>query len=235
MQKLAILKRSTKLTSGAVDYSPDAINHLLGLTPPEECEVQKLTKDVKHMNRSDWDDVITKLCRPGATWKSTRILTYAYFLPVPKAWASFVIQTVESISFTSEIPLKCVFTVFAILDHKPINVGELIANNIHTIATGKKTILGHGSIINWLCEKQLVQPFEGDLYTPTMKPITDKTMDVFMKKYDEFMRAREGGVHLRHHHSNNHLKWSMERAASRVVTHLSSLCCWSTCLLRPTG
>jgi len=31
------------------------------------------------------------------------------------------------------------------------------------------------------------------LYTPTVKPITDKTMDVFMKKYDEFMRAREGG------------------------------------------
>jgi len=31
------------------------------------------------------------------------------------------------------------------------------------------------------------------LYTPTVKPITDKTMDVFVKKYEEFMRAREGG------------------------------------------
>ena len=39
----------------------------------------------------------------------------------------------------------------------------------------------------------MVQPFEGDLYTPTVKPITDKTIDVFVKKYEEFMRAREGG------------------------------------------
>jgi len=44
-----------------------------------------------------------------------------------------------------------------------------------------------------LCEKQNVEPFDGDLYTPTVKPITYKTMDVFMKKYAEFMRAREGG------------------------------------------
>jgi len=112
------------------------------------------------MIRSEWDELITKLCRPGATWMSARMLTYADFLPVPKAWASFVIQTLESTSCTSEIPLKHVFTVSAILDHKPINVGELIANNIHMIVTGKKTVLGHGSIINWLCEKQLVQPFE---------------------------------------------------------------------------
>jgi len=41
----------------------------------------------------------------------------------------------------------------------------------------------------------MVQPFEGDLYTPTVKPITDKTMDVFVKKYEEFLRARrEGGA-----------------------------------------
>jgi len=51
--------------------------------------------------------------------------------------------------------------------------------------------LGHGTIINWLCEKQLVQEFEGDLYTATIQPITDKTIDVFMKKYQKFMRERE--------------------------------------------
>ena len=65
------------------------------------------------------------------------MLTYADFLPIPKAWASFVIQTLESTLRTSEIPLRRVFSVSSILDHKPINVGELIANNIHEIATGK--------------------------------------------------------------------------------------------------
>jgi len=81
-----------------VYYSPDAINHLLGLTPPEECEVQKLTRELKEMIQSKWDALIVKLCRSGATWKSARMLTYADFLPIPKAWASFVIQTLESTS-----------------------------------------------------------------------------------------------------------------------------------------
>ena len=39
---------------------------------------------------------------------------------------------------------------------------------------------------------RLLQEFEGDLHTPTVQPITDKTMDVFMKKYEEFMRKRGG-------------------------------------------
>jgi len=163
----------------------------LGLTAPEECEVRRLERERKDMAEHDWDKLIAKMCRPGATWKSARMLTYAEFLPIPKVWAFFVIQTLESTSCSSEIPLKRVFTVSAILDQKSINVGELIANNIHGIATGKKTVLGHGTIINWLCEKQLVQEFEGDLYTATIQPITDKTIDVFIKKYQEFMRERE--------------------------------------------
>ena len=176
-----------------VDYSPDAINQLIGLTPPEECEVEKLQKEVHNMIGSEWDALIVQMCRPRATRKSARMLTYAHFLPIPKAWASFVIQTLESTSCTSDIPLKRVFTVSDILDQKPINVGQLIANSIHSIATGRKTVLGHESLINWLCEKQLVSGFEGDLYTPTVKPITDKTIDVFMKKFAEFMRLRGEG------------------------------------------
>ena len=39
---------------------------------------------------------------------------------------------------------------------------------------------------------RLLQEFEGDLHTPTVQPITDKTMDVFMKKYEEFMRKKGG-------------------------------------------
>jgi len=215
------------------DYSSDAINQLLGLTPPEECEVEKLKREVKNMIGSEWDSLIARMCRPGVTWKSARMLTYSKFLPIPKAWVSFVIQTLESTSCTSEIPLKRVFTVSAILDHKRINVCQLIANNIHSIATGRKTVLGHGSIINWLCEKQLVG-FEGDLYTPMGKPITDKTIDVFIKKFAEFMRLRGEGGAARDHHNNILLKWCKERAASRVLTHLSTLHYWSTCLLRPT-
>jgi len=36
-----------------------------------------------------------------------------------------------------------------------------------------------------------VEEFEGDLYTSTVQPITDTTMDGFVKKYEEFVRERE--------------------------------------------
>jgi hypothetical protein len=74
-----------------IDYSPDAINNLLGLTAPEECEVLKFVQEAKNGSASQWDELIAQMCRPGATSKSARMLTYADFLPIPKAWASFVI------------------------------------------------------------------------------------------------------------------------------------------------
>jgi hypothetical protein len=131
-----------------IDFSPDAINNLLGLTAPEECAVKRLEREAKNWSASQWDELIAQMCRPWATWKNARMLTYTEFLPIPKAWASFVIQTLESTSCSSEIPLKRVLTVSDILDQKPINVGELIANNIHMIAKGNKTVYGQGSILN---------------------------------------------------------------------------------------
>jgi hypothetical protein len=80
--------------------------------------------------------------------------------------------------------------VAAILDEKDIDVGRLIANNIHELVTEKRVVVGHGSIINWLCEKQLVEEYDGDLYTSTIQPITDTTMDGFVKKYEAFLRER---------------------------------------------
>jgi hypothetical protein len=166
-----------------IDFSPDAINNLLGLIAPEECAVRQLEREAKNWGDSRWDKLLAQMCRPGATWKKARMLTYAEFLPI---------QTIESTSCSSEIPLKRVLTVSAILDQKPINVGELIADNIHKFAKGSKSVYGHEIMINWLCEKKPVQEFEGDLHTPTTKPITDKTMDVLMKKYEEYMKRRSG-------------------------------------------
>jgi hypothetical protein len=164
---------------------------------------------------SEWDDLLAKMCRPGARWKRARMLTYSDFLPIPKAWASFVIQTLECTSCNSEIPLKRVLTVAAILDEKDIDVGRLIANNIHELVTEKRAVVGHGSIINWLCETKKVDEYDGDLYTSTVQPIADTTMDRFVKKYEAFMRER--GQHLRDHHSRSQPRWSKERVASTVL------------------
>jgi len=75
------------------------------------------------------------------------MLLRADFKPIAKAWASFVVQTLEGTSCTSEIPLPRLHTIAAIMDGSPINVGELIANNIYMFAFGLKKAQPHLSII----------------------------------------------------------------------------------------
>jgi len=76
------------------------------------------------------------------------MLLKADFKPVAKAWASFVVHTLEGTSYTSEIPLLRVHIVAAIMDGAPINVRELIANNIADFAAGNKKVIPHLSFIN---------------------------------------------------------------------------------------
>jgi len=63
------------------------------------------------------------------------------------AWASFVIKTLEITSCSFEISLKRVSTIAVILARVPINVGQLIANNIFEIATKNFKSAGHNSVI----------------------------------------------------------------------------------------
>jgi len=76
------------------------------------------------------------------------MLLKADFKLVSKAWASFVVQTLEGTSCSSEIPLARVHTIAAILKGSPINVGELIANNIADFVQGNKKAIPHVSLIN---------------------------------------------------------------------------------------
>jgi len=56
------------------------------------------------------------------------------------------------------------------------------------IATKNLKPVGHSSVICWLCEEAQVEEYRVDLDAPTMKPITDKVMEGFVKKFDEFIR-----------------------------------------------
>ena len=81
-----------------------------------------------------------------------------------------------------------VHTVAAILDGSPINVGELIANNIAEFAQGNKKVIPHMSLINWLCEEADYELYINDIETKMMKPITDNYMEAFLKDYLESMQ-----------------------------------------------
>jgi len=116
------------------------------------------------------------------------MLLKADFKPISKAWASFVVHTLEGASCSSKIPLPRVHTVAAIMDGSPINVGELIANNIADFAASNKKVIPHLSLINWLCEEAECDLFVNDLEALMMKPITNKYMEVFLKDYLEHMQ-----------------------------------------------
>lgn len=172
-----------------IDYSPERINRLLEIVPPEECEVKKRMAEAQGWNDEQWDELKEKLCVEGAQWRGgSHMLLKSDFKPHAKAWASFVVQTLEGTSCSSEIPLPRLLTIAAILDGAPINVGELIADNIYMFAAGSKKALPHLSIINWLCEEEDVDIFGNDLSAPMMKPITDTHMDSFVRDYQERMQ-----------------------------------------------
>ena len=104
-----------------------------------------------------------------------------------------MVQTLEGTSCTSEIPLLRVHTIVAIMDGSPINVGELIANNIADFATCNKKVVPHLSLINWLCKEVECDLYVNDLDAPMMKPITDKYLETFMKDYVERLQQLGDG------------------------------------------
>ena len=87
-----------------IDFSPQAINDLLD--PPEQCDVQRRRDTCESWDDETWEEVKSLLCVEGAQWQgSQRMLLKSDFKPVAKAWASFVVQTLEGTSCSSEIPM----------------------------------------------------------------------------------------------------------------------------------
>jgi hypothetical protein len=171
-----------------IDYSPEAINSLLDIHPPEQCYVQRWIDECKDWNDEVWEEPMLQLCVEGAKLQGgSRMLLRSDFKPVPKAWASFVVQILEGTSCTAEIPLRRVHMIAAILDGVPINIGELIANNIALFASGTKKVVPHLSLICWLCEEAKCDLYANDLSAPMMKPLTDTYMDGFLRDYQEHL------------------------------------------------
>jgi len=167
-----------------INFSPQAINDLLDLVPPEKCDVRRRRETCENWDDETWEEVKYLLCVKGAQWQgSRRMLLKSNFKPVAKAWASFVVHTLEGTSCSSEIPLVRVHTISAIMDGGPINVGELIANNIADFAAGNKKAIPHMSLINWLCEEADCELYVNDIETKIMKPLIDTYMEVFLKDY----------------------------------------------------
>jgi len=172
-----------------IDFSPQEIDDLLNLVPPEQCDVQRRRDTCEGWDDETWEEVKSLLCVEGAQLQGIRrMLLKSDLKPVAKAWASFVVQTLEGTLCSSEIPLVRTHTIAAIRDGGPINVGELIANNIVDFVAGNKKAIPHMSLINWLCEEADCELYVNDIETKMMKPMTDTYMVVFLKDYMERMQ-----------------------------------------------
>jgi hypothetical protein len=103
-----------------IDYSPERINQLLEIVPPEVCDVKRRMKEFKNWDDERWEEFLLQIYVEGAKWhEGSHMLLRADFKPNAKAWASFVVQTIEDTSCTSEIPLPRLLTLSAILDVHP--------------------------------------------------------------------------------------------------------------------
>jgi len=91
-----------------IDYSPERINALLEIVPPEHCDVQRRLAECKNWNDEAWEELKLQQCVEGVKWQGgSHMLLRSDFKPYPKAWASFVVQTLEGTTCTSEIPYYC--------------------------------------------------------------------------------------------------------------------------------
>jgi len=85
-----------------IDYSLERINDLLEIVPPEACDVKRRMEECKGWDDERWEELLLQICVEGAKWHGgSHMLLRADFKPYAKAWASFVVQTIEGTSCTS--------------------------------------------------------------------------------------------------------------------------------------
>lgn len=70
---------------------------------------------------------------------------------IPSAWASFIIQTLESASNQTKFIVKRCHAPMAILNNELIDVGFLIVDNIKYMADTPQRTCGKLCVINELC------------------------------------------------------------------------------------
>lgn len=85
-----------------IDYSANAINHLLNFQPPPVCALKTYRNEQCVINEAIFQEMLDALCRPEIQWVIecglALRLKIIEFRPSPRAWASFFVQTLEPAS-----------------------------------------------------------------------------------------------------------------------------------------
>lgn len=82
-----------------INYSPYVMNSLLNLQPPSVCEIQNRRSHNHRLGEQMCEIMKNEFCRPISKWVivngvALRLFT-SHICPIPKAWAYFIVQTLE--------------------------------------------------------------------------------------------------------------------------------------------
>ncbi|KAJ9535075.1 hypothetical protein OSB04_un001850 [Centaurea solstitialis] len=151
-----------------VSYSAEAINELLGLTPPEESEYDRLQTQA---TKEDYDMLIERLSVEGSKWDvkyKQKILKGE-----TNVWFYFMRHTLFPTSHDTDLDIDRVYYLYCIVEGHQFDVGALISKAMrYSIEKGNKQ-LPYPTIIQKLLEKAKVPSLSTDKFNRD-KVVIDK-------------------------------------------------------------
>ncbi|ESW32856.1 hypothetical protein PHAVU_001G023000 [Phaseolus vulgaris] len=122
--------------------------------------------------KKDYLKVAEKLCKPGADYVTSttghkRRILRGDLLPLAQIWMSFLHSNISPCSHTSDITERRSQMVYAIMAGLSMDVGVIIAQEIHLTAnSGSTGQLSHPSLITELCRREGVDVSEPPFQKP---------------------------------------------------------------------
>ena len=153
-----------------ISYSGRTINSFLGT------ELNLGTSGCQYVEwcnkKKDYLKVAEKLCKPGADYVTSttghkRRILRGDLLPLAQIWMSFLHSNISPCSHTSDITERRSQMVYAIMAGLSMDVGVIIAQEIHLTAnSGSTGQLSHPSLITELCRREGVDVSEPPFQKP---------------------------------------------------------------------
>jgi hypothetical protein len=179
---------TTTVRGKLIDFSADALNEFLGPVVPEECALMIARQGWEHLDEPA-RRVYRDFCgREGTSWlkwarghKPTKI-SLTHFAPLPRAWAEYYVENLESVGNHSEYQFANSIAVKLIMEGAHIDLGILLSKSIQTLACKVQKYpfrLGHASLITALCRREKVINFNEDDPVRPLRPLTLKMFDAF--------------------------------------------------------
>ncbi|KAJ9543623.1 hypothetical protein OSB04_023330 [Centaurea solstitialis] len=156
-----------------VSYSAEAINELLGLTPPVESEYDRLQTQA---TPEDYDMLIERLSVEGSKWDvkyKQKILKGHTLKGETNVWFYFMRHTLFPTSHDTDLDMDRVYYLYCIVEGHQFDVGALISKAMrYNIEKGNKQ-LPYPTIIQKLLEKAKVPSLSTDKFNRD-KVVIDK-------------------------------------------------------------